>query len=64
MIGSEIRQARKGATVVADSCAGMWLSGLPPTTRLRLVGVTLIATCLDSVCFCHPCAGVSFVSFK
>jgi hypothetical protein len=33
MIGSEIRQARKGATVVADSCAGMWLSGLPPMTR-------------------------------
>ena len=33
MIGSEIRQARKGATVVADSCAGVWLSGLPPFRR-------------------------------
>ena len=24
------RQARKGATVAADSCAGMWLARLPP----------------------------------
>jgi hypothetical protein len=24
------RQARKGATVAADSCAGMWLAWLPP----------------------------------
>jgi len=30
MIGSELRQARKGATVITDSCAGVWLSGLPP----------------------------------
>ena len=30
MIGSEPRQARKGATVVTDSCAGVWLSGSPP----------------------------------
>ncbi len=31
MIGYELRQARKGATVVADSCAGVWLAELPPT---------------------------------
>ena len=30
MIGSETRQARKGATVITESCAGVWLSGLPP----------------------------------
>jgi len=27
MIGCEPRQARKGATVTADSCAGVWLAG-------------------------------------
>jgi hypothetical protein len=37
MIGSELRQARKGATVVTNSCAGVWLSGLPPTIRFKLV---------------------------
>ena len=26
MIGYELRQAWKGATVVADSCAGVWLT--------------------------------------
>tara|TARA_B100000959_G_scaffold163112_1_gene170948 strand:+ start:2355 stop:2546 length:192 start_codon:yes stop_codon:yes gene_type:complete len=26
MIGYELRQARKGATVVADSCAAVWLA--------------------------------------
>jgi len=26
MIGYEPRQARKGATVVADSCAAVWLA--------------------------------------
>jgi len=31
MIGSEPRQARKGATVITDSCAGVWLSGSPPS---------------------------------
>ena len=30
MINCELRQARKGATVTIDSCAGMWLVGLPP----------------------------------
>ena len=30
-IGSEPRQARKGATVITNSCAGVWLSGLPPS---------------------------------
>ena len=39
MIGSETRQARKGATVVTDSCAGVWLSGLP----LFLFQYTLLA---------------------
>jgi len=27
MIGCEPRQARKGAAVAADSCAGVWLAG-------------------------------------
>ena len=27
MIGYELRQARKGATVVAESCAVVWLAG-------------------------------------
>jgi len=27
MIGCEPRQARKGAAVTADSCAGVWLAG-------------------------------------
>ncbi len=31
MIHCELRQARKGATVAIDSCAGMWLVGLPPS---------------------------------
>ena len=26
MIGYELRQARKGATVVAESCAAVWLA--------------------------------------
>jgi hypothetical protein len=30
MIDSELRQARKGATVIIESCAGVWLSGSPP----------------------------------
>ena len=30
MISSEPRQAWKGATVVTDSCAGVWLFGSPP----------------------------------
>ena len=29
-IDGESRQARKGATVAVDSCAGVWLVGLPP----------------------------------
>src|SRR5690625_5536643 len=32
MIGSEPRQARKGAAVAADSCAGVWLTGPPPSS--------------------------------
>jgi len=31
MIHYEPRQARKGATVVVDSCAGVWLARLPPS---------------------------------
>ena len=31
MPGSEPRQARKGATVTADACAGVWLSGPLPS---------------------------------
>ncbi len=30
------RQARKGATVAADSCAGMWLIRLPPISIQEL----------------------------
>jgi len=30
------RQARKGATVAADSCAGMWLIRLPPISSKEL----------------------------
>ena len=33
-IGSEPRQARKGATVVTDSGAGVWLLGSPPYSSL------------------------------
>ena len=33
-IGSEPRQARKGATVVTDSGAGVWLSESPPYSRM------------------------------
>ena len=28
------RQARKGATVAADSCAGMWLARFPPIMNI------------------------------
>ena len=31
-LGSEPRQARKGATVVADACAGVWLVGAASMT--------------------------------
>jgi len=37
MIGCKLRQARKGATVATDSCAGMWLGRLPPTFLLFYV---------------------------
>ena len=38
MSGSETRQARKGATVAAAACAGVWLSGpLPGLKRIRYV---------------------------
>ena len=30
MIICELGQARKGAAAADDSCAGMWLAGLPP----------------------------------
>ena len=36
MIGYELRQARKGATVVADSCAGVRLARA--TTQIRFYG--------------------------
>jgi hypothetical protein len=32
MIGRKLRQARKGATVATDSCAGVWLGRLPPVS--------------------------------
>ena len=38
MSGSKTRQARKGATVAAAACAGVWLSGpLPGLKRIRYV---------------------------
>ena len=36
-IDSELRQARKGATVIIDSCAGVWLFGLPPFLFVTLL---------------------------
>ncbi len=33
-ISDEPRQARKGATVVTDSGAGVWLSESPPLSRM------------------------------
>jgi len=33
----EPRQARKGATVAVDACAGMWLSGPPPFQAMPLI---------------------------
>jgi len=36
-IGCELRQARKGATVAIDSCAGMWLVGSPPSSFRALL---------------------------
>ena len=35
-IGNELRQARKGATVVTDSGAGVWLLGSPPLYRVTI----------------------------
>src|SRR5690606_14573031 len=35
-IDGEPRQARKGATVAVDSCAGVWLMGLPPLPQSLL----------------------------
>ncbi len=35
-IGNELRQARKGATVVTDSGAGVWLLGSPPFIRVTI----------------------------
>ncbi len=34
-IGCKLRQARKGATVATDSCAGMWLIGPLPFLALK-----------------------------
>ena len=36
MIGSELRQARKGATVIADSCAEVWLVGVHHQFLLKM----------------------------
>jgi hypothetical protein len=44
MIDSEPRQARKGATVIIDSCAGVWLSGSPP---LRSINYLKTITCIN-----------------
>ena len=38
-IDSELRQARKGATVIIDSCAGVWLFGSPPLSADRVVAL-------------------------
>ena len=36
MIGSELRQARKGATVIANSCAEVWLVGVHHQFLLKM----------------------------
>ena len=44
-INSEPRQARKGATVVMDLCAGVWLE-VPPPHDLSLIVPNLKTLCL------------------
>ena len=54
-IGSEPRQARKGATVIIDSCAGVRLSGSPPIHPFALLckpPVSVIGP-LVYACFFH-----------
>ena len=41
MIGSELRQARKGATVTADSCAEVWLVGVHHQFLLKMEFIPL-----------------------
>ena len=41
MIGSELRQARKGATVIADSCAEVWLVGAHHQFLLKMEFIPL-----------------------
>ena len=41
MIGSELRQARKGATVIADSCAEVWLVGVHHQFLLKMEFIPL-----------------------
>ena len=53
MIDSELRQARKGATVIIDSCAGVWLFGLPPFTSVtHLVPVFLLPIFVGEGAWC------------
>ena len=40
-ITCESRQARKGATVTGDSCAGVWLVGSPPCDPPYAIGYRL-----------------------
>lgn len=54
MISCEPRQARKGATVVIDLCAGMWLVGPPPN-------LAFLHVFIPSVLYSYVFIGVSSV---
>ena len=43
MISYKPRQARKGATVVADSCAAVWLARAASTHILTRVDIAVLA---------------------
>tara|TARA_R100001377_G_scaffold84809_2_gene69228 strand:+ start:345 stop:563 length:219 start_codon:yes stop_codon:yes gene_type:complete len=46
MISCEPRQARKGATVIADSCAVVWLAGGTSNSRYDLASTPAFITAL------------------
>ncbi len=50
MIGRKLRQARKGATVATDSCAGVWLGRLPPYLLVYLLLQLLIQMVVNKSC--------------
>ncbi len=54
MINCELRQARKGATVAIDSCAGMWLVGPPPNFKILVLFGIFIASLLIFIANANP----------